>query len=121
MKQNEYIIQNQVYTQEQIEKLSLAEWAVNRIINMPKSLVKYFPNVIDEETERNYSLEALENNTVYLQSPDKFDDVYDCSIVFDEDAYSFARLRYYALYCGFAIEENDYWKFMRLLKKYTKR
>ena len=29
MKQNEYIIQNQVYTQEQIEKLSLAEWAVN--------------------------------------------------------------------------------------------
>jgi len=112
MKQNEYIIQNQVYTQEQIEKLSLAEWAVNRIINMPKSLVKYFPNVIDEETGRNYSLEALENNTVYLQSPDKFDDVYDCSIVFDEDAYSFARLRYYASYCGFAIEDNDYWKFI---------
>lgn len=101
MKQNEYIIQNQVYTQEQIEKLSLAEWAVNRITNMPKSLVKYFPNVIDEETGRNYSLEALENNTVYLQNPDKFDDVYDCSIVFDKYAYSFARLRYYVSCCGF--------------------
>lgn len=112
MKQNEYIIQNQIYTQEQIEKLSLADWAVNRITNMPKSLFKYFPNVVDKESGRNYSIEALENNTVYLQSPDKFDDVYDCSIVFDEYEYSFARLRYYASYCGFDIEENDYWKFI---------
>lgn len=43
-----------------------------------------------------------------MQSPDKFDDVYDCSIVFDEYEYSFERLRYYASYYGFDIEENDY-------------
>lgn len=45
----------EVYTQEQIEKWSLADWVVNRIINMPKRLFKYYRNVIDEENGRNYS------------------------------------------------------------------
>lgn len=112
MKQNEYIIRNQVYTQEQISKLSLTEWVTSNITSMPNRLFKYFRNTIDEKTGRNYSIEALENNTVYLQSPDKFDDAYDCSIVFDEYEYSFARLRYYAGLCEFDIKETDYWKYI---------
>lgn len=111
----EFIIRNQVYTQEQIRKLNLAEWAASNIVNMPKSLFKYFSNTVDEETGRNYSLEALENNTVYLQSPNNFDDIYDCSIVFDEYEYAFARLRYYARHCGFDIKETDYWKYIYVL------
>ena len=114
MEANIYIIRNQVYTQEQIRNLNRAEWAVHNITNMPKSLFKYFPNTVDIDSGRNYSLEALENNTVYLQSPDKFDDIYDCSIVFDEYEYSFARLRYYAAHCGFDIKETDYWKYIYL-------
>lgn len=114
MEANIYIIRNQVYTQEQIRNLDRAEWAVRNITNMPKSLFKYFSNNVDIDTGRNYSLEALENNTVYLQSPDKFDDIYDCSIVFDEYEYSFARLRFYAAHCGFDIKETDYWKYMYL-------
>lgn len=112
MAQNEYIIRNQVYTQEQIRELSLTEWATRNITSMPNKLFKYFRNTIDEETGRNYSIEALENNTVYLQSPDNFDDVYDCSIVFDEYEYSFARLRYYTELCGFDIKETDYWRYI---------
>lgn len=112
MEQSEYIIRNQVYTREQIEKLSLEEWATNNITNMPRSLFKYFRNVIDIDTGRNYSLEALESNTVYLQSPNKFDDIYDCSIVFDEYEYSLARLQYYSILCGFDIKETDFSKYI---------
>jgi hypothetical protein len=115
MGQNEFIIRNRVYTKEQIVNLTFEQWAIERISNMPQRLFKYYRNIVDEETKRNYSLEALENNTVYLQSPDKFDDIYDCSIVFDEHEFSFARLKYYAKLCGFDIEEKDYWKYMYLL------
>lgn len=115
MGQNEFIIRNRVYTQEQIANLTFEQWAIDRISNMPKRLFKYYRNIVDEETKINYSLEALENNTVYLQSPDNFDDVYDCSIVFDEYEFSFARLKYYAGLCRFDIEEDDYWKYMYLL------
>ncbi len=115
MGKNEFIIRNRVYTQEQIANLTFEQWAIDRISNMPKRLFKYYRNIVDEETKINYSLEALENNTVYLQSPDKFDDMYDCSIVFDEYEFSFARLKYYAKLCGFDIEEEDYWKYIYLL------
>lgn len=117
MGQNEYIIRNQLYTQEQIRNLNMADWTVSNITNMPKSLFKYFRNTIDEKTGRNYSLEALENNTVHLQSPNEFDDIYDCSLVFDEYEYSFARLRYYTKVCGFDIKETDYWKYIYVFAK----
>lgn len=115
----EFIIRKQTYTLEQIRNLRLGEWAVSNIINMPKSLFKYYRNTVDKKSGRNFSLEALETNKVYLQSPNKFDDIYDCSIVFDEYEYAFARLKYYAEHCGYDIKETDYGNYLDVFCKKT--
>lgn len=115
----EFIIRKQSYTLEQIRNLRFGEWAVSNITNMPKSLFKYYRNTVDEESGRNFSLEALETNKVYLQSPNKFDDIYDCSIVFDEYEYAFARLRYYAEHCGYNIKETDFENYLNAFCKNT--
>ena len=112
MDQDRYIIRGQVFNQKQIQEMSLQDLIVNNTGNMPRYLYKYYRNIVDEETGENYSLLALENNTVYLQSPDKFDDIYDCSIVFDEQEYSFIRLKYYAQHCGFTINESNHWRYL---------
>ena len=117
MIQDKFIIRGQVFNQQQIQNMSLSDLVVNNINNMPRYLYKYYSNIIDEETGENYSLMALENNTVYLQSPDKFDDIYDCSIVFDEHEYSFIRLRYYASHCGFIINECNYWRYLDIFAR----
>ena len=65
---------------------------------MPLKLYKYFPNTMKEEKNddgqivlKNYSLEALESNTVFLSSPDQFDDVYDSDIYVPWPEYAFAN------------------------------
>lgn len=49
-----------------------------------KSLFKYYPNsrkyVKEERKYRNYSMEALKNNTVFLQDAKFFDDCFDCAV-----------------------------------------
>lgn len=112
MDQDKYIIRGQAFNQQQIQDMSLQDIIVNNVSNMPRYLYKYYRNIVDKETGENYSLLALENNTVYLQSPDEFDDIYDCSIVFDEQEYSFMRLKYYAHHCGFIISENYHWRYL---------
>lgn len=54
-------------------------------------LYKYCPNTVDKDTNRNYSIENLINNTVYMQDFKKFDDSFDCAI--DVDITKFTRLR----------------------------
>ena len=44
MGQNEFIIRNRVYTQEQIANLTFEQWTVDRMLNMPKRLFKYYRN-----------------------------------------------------------------------------
>lgn len=117
MNQDKFFIRGQVFNQQQIQNMSLSDLAVNSMDNMPRYLYKYYSNILDEKTGINYSLVALENNTVYLQSPDKFDDIYDCSIVFDEQEYSFIRLRYYANHCGFIINECNYWRYLDIFAR----
>lgn len=67
MNQDKYIIRGQVFNQQQIHNMSLSDFVVNNISNMPRFLYKYYSNMLDEETGENHSLLALENNTVYLQ------------------------------------------------------
>jgi hypothetical protein len=45
---------------------------------MRKSLFNYFPNIIKKinGVDRNFSKEALSNNTVHLSAPSEFDDPY---------------------------------------------
>ncbi len=44
----------------------------------------------------NYSKEALENNTVYLQEIKKFDDNYDCMLSINIEEFARLRIAHYA-------------------------
>ena len=61
---SEFYIRGKQYTSAEIENLKQETFAVSNIQTMPLSLCKYFPNTTDPDSGRNYSQEALENNTV---------------------------------------------------------
>lgn len=89
------------FTMDQLDNTSEEEFAVFRMNHMPKKLYKYFPDssTTQDGKEKNYSREALVNNTVYLQTPEKFDDPYDSSIVVDEMEFQRQRLLHYLDIC----------------------
>lgn len=106
-----YYFRDVQQSEEQIAKITWEELFDINIHNMRKSLFKYFPNTIKEigGEKRNFSLEALKNNTVYLSSPKDFDDPYDSNIYIDSNEFALQRIRYYAELCGVLVEnEWDY-------------
>ena len=104
-----YYINNQVYSLEEIQSLSLQDYLALSQKNKPMKLYKYFPNLV--ENGRNYSIEALENNSVYLQSPINFDDPYDATVSIDVEEFAMNRIEYYASRCGYNLEPHwDYSK-----------
>lgn len=95
-----------------VEKMGRDEFSLKAKLNMPLKLYKYFPNTMKEEKNddgqivlKNYSLEALESNTVFLSSPDQFDDVYDSDIYVSWPEYAFAMLKQYAQWCDCSVDE----------------
>lgn len=106
-----FYIRGRAYSSNEIEHLTQDSFTLQKIQTMPQRLYKYFPNTIDSNNGRNYSLEALENNTVFLQHPSLFDDPYDCTILVDEQEFARHRLSYYARLCGVKVSpEWDYSK-----------
>lgn len=106
-----FYIRGREYSLSEIEHLTQDDFTLQRIQTMPQRLYKYFPNTIDPKSGRNYSLEALENNTVFLQHPSLFDDPYDCTILVDEQEFARHQLAYYAQLCGVKVSpEWDYSK-----------
>lgn len=79
--------------------------------NMPVQFYKYYPNTEHENTESgdkvNYSIQALKNNTVFLQTPTAFDDVYDSDINIDPCEYEHFRLIEYCKKCGIEVSEKQ--------------
>lgn len=95
------------YTYDEIDSMSLQELYMRRIGSIPNKLYKYFPNKIIDG--KNYSVEALENNTVFLQEIKKFDDSYDCTLSINEEEFARIRIEHYANICGMQIDEEwDY-------------
>jgi len=108
---SEFYIRGKQYSSDEIKNLTQDDFTLQRIQTMPKSLYKYFPNTANPRTGRNYSQEALENNTVFLQQPNLFDDPYDCTLLIDEQEFARYRIAYYAQLCGLSIlPEWDYSK-----------
>ena len=105
---NYYIGENRL-NEEQLAKLTMPEMVTATILRSKQSLYKYFPNTIKvvNGKSRNFSLEALKNNTVYLASPREFDDPYDCNVFVDSNNFSLQRVRYYAALCGVKLD-NDW-------------
>ena len=93
----------------EIQNMGCQEFGIRSKLNMPLKLYKYFPNVIKKEEdghEVNYSIQALKNNTVFMQAPCEFDDVYDSDISIDYLEYQRLRLIEYCRRCKIEIGET---------------
>jgi len=79
------IVNGAIMDLNEIQNMGYDEFSLRSKINMPLRLYRYYPykKNRDKETseEINYSLQALENNTFFLQSPTAYDDVYDCFLL----------------------------------------
>jgi hypothetical protein len=85
------------------------EFSFRSKINMPLKLYKYFPNkeIVEKDGNKvNYSFLALKNNTVYMQSPSLFDDVYDSEINIDYYEYYKYRLIEYCRRSGLVVDDG---------------
>ena len=102
------IVNGAVMNLNEIQNMGYDEFSLRSKSNMPLRLYRYYPNkkVKDKKTgeEINYSLQALENNTVFLQSPTEYDDVYDSDINIDYPEYEHLRLIEYCRRCGIEVK-----------------
>lgn len=91
----------------EIEEMGYDEFSMRSKINMPLRLYKYFPNIPKEVGGKiiNYSVQALKNNTVFVQAPSEFDDVYDSDISLDYSTYERLRLMEYCKRCQIEVKE----------------
>ena len=92
------------YTYEELDEMTWEEFGLRRHGSMPSKLYKYYSNKVIDGI--NYSKEALENNTVYLQEIKKFDDNYDCTLSINIEEFARLRIMHYANICGMEINEN---------------
>lgn len=101
------IVNNAIMSLNEIQNMGCNEFSVRSKFNMPLKLYKYFPNIIKKENDNeiNFSIQALKNNTVFMQTPSEFDDVYDSDINIDYYEYQKFRLLEYCRRCQ--IETKD--------------
>lgn len=95
------IINGEFYNLAEIEKLGFEKFAFAKKNVVPNKLYRFYPNISKQGI--NHSIQALENNTVYMQSPFNFDDVFDSDITIDYYLYIKQRLIEYAKRMGIKI------------------
>ena len=102
------IVNGTIMDLDEVQNMGCQEFGVRSKLNMPLKLYKYFPNVTKKENgkEVNYSIQALKNNTVFMQAPCEFDDVYDSDISIDYREYERLRLIEYCNRCQIEINET---------------
>lgn len=103
------VVNGAIMNLDEIQNMGCQEFGIRSKLNMPLKLYKYFPNVIKKEEdgkEVNYSIQALKNNTIFMQAPCEFDDVYDSDISIDYYEYVRLRLIEYCNRCQIVIKET---------------
>lgn len=102
------IINGNLLELDKVEKMGYNEFSYQSRLSVPLKLYKYFPNKVTAENGNlvNYSIQALKNNTVYLQSPTQFDDCYDSDISIDFPVYERMALIEYCRRCGISINSE---------------
>lgn len=110
------IVNGAIMNLDEVQNMGYNEFSMRTKLNMPLKLYKYFPNrttsLIDEKSEKpiidektgetkivNYNIQSLRDNTVFMQSPSLFDDVYDSDISLDYNDYEKIRLLEYCKRC----------------------
>ena len=104
------IVNGDVMRLSEIQDMGYDKFAFRSRINVPQRLYRYYPATESLNTSGetvNYSLQALENNTVFLQTPTEFDDVYDSDINIDYIEYERLRLIEYCYRCGLDIDKSQ--------------
>lgn len=105
------IINGAIMKLDEIQNMGYDEFSLRSKINMPLRLYRYYPNTEfqDKETGKkvNYSIQALENNTVFLQTPTEYDDVYDSDINIAYHEYEHLRLIEYCRRCGIEVDNEQ--------------
>lgn len=105
------VVNGAIMKLDEIQNMGYDKFSFRSKINMPLHLYRYYPNTItkDKETgkEVNYSTQALENNTVFLQTPTAYDDVYDSDINIDYFEYEHFRLIEYCKRCGILVNNEQ--------------
>lgn len=69
---------------------SWAEYCSFGLLQLPQTLIKFFRNepiIFSNKTCHNYSLEALQNNTIHLSYPSTFNDPFDGTLRISFDTY----------------------------------
>lgn len=101
------IVNGAIMNIDDIQNMGYKEFGMRSKISMPLKLYRYYPNLVNKEDgiEKNYSLMALRNNTVFMQSPSEFDDVYDSDINIDFYEYERLRLIEYCKRCKIIVNE----------------
>lgn len=99
------IVNGAIMNLSEIENMGCQDFWLRSKLNMPLKLYKYFPNIAKkgDNQEINYSMQALKNNTVFMQTPNEFDDVYDSDINIDYLEYERLRLVEYCHRCNIEV------------------
>lgn len=117
------IVNGSIMNLNEVQNMGYDEFNLRAKQKMPLKLYKYFPNTLTDLTDKNtgkpiidqvtgkvktvnYSMQALKNNTVFMQSPTLFDDIYDSDINLDYSEYEKARLLEYCRRCEIAVTEK---------------
>lgn len=102
------IVNGEIMSLEEVNSMGLLEFGIRSRFNMPQKLYKYYSNNSEEKKgiAVNYSQESLKNNTVYMQTPTEFDDVYDSDITLDYEEFEQIRVKEYCRRCGVEVSEK---------------
>lgn len=111
------IINGELMLLEEVQNMGYEEFLKRAKQYMPQKLYKYFPNTVKRDENGNigkdkngnpinYSLDSLKNNTVFMQTPSEFDDVYDSDIHIEYEDYVKLRLQEYCKRCKIKISED---------------
>ncbi len=104
-------IDGKQYSLSDVEKMGLKNFQFSAHIHPYHSIFRYYPNtkkyVKEEKKYRNFSLEALKNNTIYLQDAKNFDDCFDCAVDLEWDKFLFERVRAYCEYFKVDIKSDN--------------
>ena len=104
-------IDGKEYPLSEVEKMGIDNFSISAHIHPYKTLFKYYPNttkyIEEEKKERNYSFEALENNTIFLQDAENFDDCFDCAVDLDWSKFLSIRANKYCEYFDVDVKSNN--------------
>ncbi len=99
------VLCGEIISLSKLEKMGLLEF--NNLVHLKSPIsriVRYFPNTISNDG-LNHSLDALSNNTVYLNNAENFDDCFDCAVDLEWTPFYERRIKKYCLY--FNVDYNN--------------